>query len=255
MQSESFSTGDTFVDTELQTPAGSVAEEKQLEAEQLHAAMRKELRSSAWWLIGMGALSLVASGIFDASFGVLLIVIGLAFFLVKDATMFVLFGVAMAWAAVTNAAGAIGAGEWGWVVLSILQVYWTARLFMDYVRFRPAQANWAPKACDSRADHPGTAGIDQAFPVVGCGLSALALFGVVAMSFAMVVVLGMAESNELPTVYGFGMGLVVDFAVLSLAVSLASLLSRFRLKILSILGVAGSALVLLSYLVLAAVGS
>jgi hypothetical protein len=254
MNTEPFSADEIVVELEPQATADSLTEEKQLAAEQLHAVMLKEIRSWRWWLLGTGAVSLVASAFLSASWGVLLIAVGLASFLFKDAAMFVVFGVTMAWAAVTNTIAGIGGQEWGWVIFGILQVYLAVRVFMNYVRFKRAQADWVAMAGESGASRPGTAGIDQAFPVVGCALGALALFGVVAFFIALVVVFGMLEAKEAPRAFGFGLELVVDVGVLAFAVSLASLLSRFRLKVLSILGVVGSAAVLVLYLLMSVAG-
>jgi hypothetical protein len=150
---------------------------KRFETERSHEAMLKEIRTWAFWLIGIGVLSLVASTLLDASWGILLIVVGLVSFLFKDAAMFVVYGVTVAWAAVSNAIGGIGAQQWVWVIFSVIQVYITVRVFISYARFRRVQANWVAMVSDGSGTSPVQDRANRVFPPAGCALSALALLG------------------------------------------------------------------------------
>ncbi len=100
--------------------------------------LNKEIRSWGTWLLVWGALSLIASGIFDASWGVLLIIIGIASFFVKDIAMLVVYAVTLAWAGIWNILSSFLDGSWAWGIFSVVQFYMAVRTFQVYARFRRA---------------------------------------------------------------------------------------------------------------------
>ncbi len=67
-------------DTAEEIPSVDPEVEKAIKVEAFHADLNRETRSTGFWMLVWGGLSLVASGIFDASWGVMLIVIGIASF-------------------------------------------------------------------------------------------------------------------------------------------------------------------------------
>ena len=87
-------------------PVAPVAAPSALDlAASTHAVMVKEIRSWSYWLLGLGALHLVASGFLDAPWGILLLAVGLVSFVFQEAAMFVIYGVTLAWAATSNVTG------------------------------------------------------------------------------------------------------------------------------------------------------
>jgi hypothetical protein len=215
-----------------------------------HEHMLKEIRSWAFWLIGIGVISLIASSFLDPAWGILLLLVGLASFFIRDAAMFVIYGVTLVWAALFNAISGFGGQNWGWAGFSLIQIYMAVRVFKNYGLFKQAQTNWETlHTSDQSTPVPSKAA--RIFPPAGCVLSVLAVLGVVALVVAMTVIFGVFEAAEAPAAFSLGIGLVVDLGVLGLAVSFAALLSRFRLKVLSILGVIGSSIVLLLFLAIA----
>jgi hypothetical protein len=70
-----------------------------------YAAMLKEIRSWGFWSLGLGAVHLVTSGFLSAPWGVLLIIVGLASFYFRTASMFIIYAVTLAWAALSNLLG------------------------------------------------------------------------------------------------------------------------------------------------------
>lgn len=250
MRDESSPESDSLLEIEAQETPNLSRHNRQLMAEAQHEAMLKKIRSWAYWLLGIGAISLIASGFLDPSWGILLIVVGLASFLFKDAAMFVIYGITLIWAAIMNTIGGIDGQEWGWAAFSIIQVYIAVRTFMMHARFRKAQADWDEMISSSDGRSPVLSGAARVFPTAGCALSALALLGVVAMVIATVVMIDVLATEKVSSYYAVGLGLVIDLGVLGLAVNLASLLSHFRHKALSILGAIGSSIVLVLFLIL-----
>ena len=82
------------------------------EAAQLDAIIASE-RTRSWgrWLIVMGVIQLVASQFLDPGWGVLLMLVGVASFYFRSLAMLAVYGVIMAWAAISNAFGGIGSDD------------------------------------------------------------------------------------------------------------------------------------------------
>ncbi len=244
-------------DDEVRAPTDHLVPNDPLEAarranvENRFQAMLKEIRTSAFWLIGVGVVSIVASGFLSAAWGILLVVVGLASFFIKDAALFVVYGVTLAWAAISNALGGIHGQGWGWAAFSLLQIYLVIRVFRDYRGFRRVQSEWQgmPHPDDQAAAAPSR--VVRAFPAVGCLLGALALVGVVILFVALLDVVGWLEVEEV----GPALDFVINLAVLGLAVSLAGLLARYRPKVLAVLGIIANSIVLLLYVALALLSS
>lgn len=244
-------------DDEVRAPTDHLVPNDPLEAarranvENRFQAMLKEIRTSAFWLIGVGVVSIVASGFLSAAWGILLIVVGLASFFIKDAALLVVYGVTLAWAALSNALGGIHGQGWGWAAFSLLQIYLVIRVFRDYRGFRRVQSEWQgmPHPDDQAAAAPSR--VVRAFPAVGCLLGALALVGVVILFVALLDVVGWLEVEDV----GPALEFVINLAVLGLAVSLAGLLARYRPKVLAVLGIIANSIVLLLYVALALLSS
>jgi len=83
--------------------------------------MSRDVRSWGKWLIGLGVVHLIASGSLDASWGIMLILLGAMSILFTSPSMYVIYAVTMAWAGISNL---IGAGL-AWGVFAIFQFYLT----------------------------------------------------------------------------------------------------------------------------------
>jgi hypothetical protein len=205
--------------------------------------MRREIRSWGWWLLIWGVIHLIGSGYLNAPWGVLLLLVGASSFYFREAPVFVVYGVTLAWAAVSNLTG----GSTGWIIFALIQVYMAVRVFQQYFRFRHAQS-----IHDTSLDETERLRLEQRagtfFPWSGCLLSALAGVGVPGL-----MVLGIVLESSRPldeNMLGLAVGFLIDFAVLGLAFSLASLLSGFRYKLVSILGLVASVLLLAGWVIL-----
>jgi hypothetical protein len=215
---------DPGVDTTAKTlsPAGT------------HAKMLKGVRSWGIWSLALGFLHLILSGL-SGPWGLVLIVVGLASFVFRESAMFAVYGVILAWIAIAN----MLTGRVEWIVFSVIQLGLAFLTFKQYRDFRQAE-----KALDSV---PGPQRATRSFPQIGCALGALALVAFIAV-FAGAVVLEVTATTGLDALLMWLEGAAIGLAVLGLGVGVASLLSRYRYKLLSILGLVASALVLLSEL-------
>jgi tetratricopeptide (TPR) repeat protein len=201
----------------------------------IYAKMQKQVRSWGLWMLVFGALSLIISGLSDP-WGFVVLMVGLASFVFRETPMFVVYGTILAWVALNN----MLSGQVGVIVFGVFGLVLSFLTFRSYTRFRRAE-----KALDYP---PGPQRASRAFPQIGGALGALALvgFGIV---IAGGVILALAEVTQVPVYLVWLEGLVINLAVLGLAVAVASLLSGYRHKVMAVLGIVASSLVLLLELV------
>jgi hypothetical protein len=197
-----------------------------------HAKMLKEVRSWGLWLLGFGVLNLILSGL-SGAYGVVLLIVGLASFVFREASMFVVYGTILVWAATSN----IFSGQTGWIIFAVVQVVFAFVVFRKYARYRDAEK--------TLASAPGPQRASRAFPQIGCALGALALAGLVITFVAAMISVVVSGGTDVPPVLVWLEGLATGLAVLGLAVALASLLSGYRYKLIAVLGMVASSLVLL----------
>ncbi len=220
-------------------------------AAQTYALMLREIRSWGFWSLGLGMVSLVASGFLSAPWGILLLIVGIASFYFREAAMFVIYGVMLIWAALSNILG----GQVSWILFALFQFLLAFQVFRQFYRFRRSQADYGALLAEGALGTPPVperAG--RVFPWVGCLFTALSLGSLVAI-LAWVIILFVSEEVKNPPVFfDFMIPLVVNLGVLGFAVSLAALLSGYRYKILAVLGIVAGILELLFLLTLAALG-
>ncbi|HET7087498.1 MAG TPA: hypothetical protein VFL17_02495 [Anaerolineae bacterium] len=209
---------------------------------EMSALMLRETRSWGIWLLGLGAVHLVASGFLSAPWGILLLTVGLASFYFRGASMFIVYGVTLAWAAINN----LLARESGWAIFALFQFFLAFQVFRQFFHFRQAEREYATLRVQEALPSPLIPErAVRAFPWAGCVLGALSLAGLVTSIVMVIVLVAFAQVTELPGFVGLIEGLAVDLGVLGLAVGLASVLSGYPYKVLAWLGIVASALVLL----------
>ncbi len=99
------------------------------------AVMLKDMRSWAWWLVGLGALHLFTAGVNGIGWAGLLFMVAIGSFIFKDAVIYVLYTVTLAWAGISN----LVSGQSGWMFFSFLQFYIAYQTFRSYKRFQKFQ--------------------------------------------------------------------------------------------------------------------
>jgi len=211
------------------------------------AIMLKDMRSWAWWLVGLGVLHLFIAGVNGIGWAGLLFMVAAGSFVLKDAVMYVLYTVTLVWAGISN----LVSGQSGWMFFSFLQFYMAYQTFRSYKRFQklqddiihiqmaeiePAERTWfvAPKV----------------FPWLGGMLGIGALAGLVLVVGAIVAISVTSAQEPSDTLLILAVEIIVNAAVLGVAVSLGALLARYRYKAASIFGLISSCLVLIIWLML-----
>jgi hypothetical protein len=208
-----------------------------------HIKMQKEIRSWGVWLLLFGVLHFVGSGLLSAPWGVLLLAVGLSSFYFHEPAMFVVYAVTLAWAAVSNLLGA----DVTWIVFGLFQIYLAVQVYRKFKQYDVVQTNFRRLVAEDRITAaPERDRAASIFPVSGCLFSALALLGLVAL---VVFVFGsLLLDLDVPDAVDFFIGLVVNVAVLGLAVGLATIVSHYRHRALAVLGAIASVLVLVMYI-------
>lgn len=213
-----------------------------------HALMLKEIRSWGIWLLGFGVLHVLTSGFLSAPWGIMLIVVGLGSFVFRSASMFIVYGVTLAWAAISN----LSSFEVTWVVFSLLQVYMAYRTFRQYGRFNKVESAYSKLV--NIVEEDGSIPADRTarwFPWLSLLLGCSSFFGLVLL-FSIVIVLAIASEDDgtVPGYFDFLFGLLMNAGVLGFSVGLASVLARHRPLPVAVIGTAAGALALVVHLAL-----
>jgi hypothetical protein len=212
-----------------------------------YALMLKEIRSWSLWLLGLGVLHIILSGFLNASWGILLIIVGLASFYYRTSSIFIIYVVTLAWAAVSN----LKSLESGWIFFSLVQLFIAFRVFQQYRRFRETESKFINLDPDNTNNSSMTKErAAHSFPWIGSFLGCSSMIG---LGILLVLTLILASANGwksvVPNYYVFIEGMVANIAVLGFAVSLASLLSKYRPNVPAIIGSIAGGLIMAFYLV------
>jgi len=209
-----------------------------------HALMLKEIRSWALWSLGLGAVHLLQSGFLDSAWGILLIVVGLASYYYRTASMFIVYSVTLTWAAVSNLVSL----NPEWMIFAVVQVYLAYRTFTAFRRFSRVEGEFIQLAEENRV---GNRRAQLSFPWIGALLGLASVFGCVLYWLLTFVLVTTSGANfEPPAYYILLIRLVDIISVMGFSISLASLLSKHTPKALPIIGViSGGGLMILSLVV------
>jgi len=215
-----------------------------LELQASHTAMLKEIRSWGLWSLGLGVIHIFSSGFLNSGWGILLIIVGIFSFYYRTAPMFMVYTVALSWAAVSNLISL----NTEWVVLALFQIYLAFRTFKDFQRFRKSEDEL------TQADSDISMACQRArksFPWIGSLLGCSSVIGLVILFF-LTLYLGSTYGWEStpPFYYNLAQGLIETFGVLGFAVSLAALVSRHTPRALPIIGLIASVLFMIVWLIL-----
>jgi hypothetical protein len=205
-----------------------------------NVAMLAEIRSWAFWSLGLGALHLITSGFLSAPWGILLVIVGLASFYFRSASMFIIYAITLAWAALSNLLSL----ETGWIFFALYQFYLAFRVFQKYRLFQ----NIEREASESTAiDFAPKERANQFFPWLGSFFGCSSIVGFVLLFLVVVfITIGSNGTATPPDYFGFIEGLIVNFGVLGASISLAALLSKYKLKALAWIGLIGGVLTVLA---------
>lgn len=197
------------------------------------AKMQREIRSWGIILFLLGVVSVFANGFANAGWGILLIGVSLASFYFREAPMFVIYGVTISFAAISNFLSGTG----GWPAFAFVQVFFAFQTFRQYVQFR------ATGTADEVLPAQNRSG--RIFPWAGFAFGVVSLAGFGGIVVTAILLALMPENEALSAALSFSESLIVDMAILGFALGLASLLSRFQHKVFATIGLAAGLLVLL----------
>ncbi len=205
------------------------------------SAMARELQSWAKWSLGLGVLQMIAAGGFSF-WGAVLILVGLASFYFQESSMFVIYGVTVGWAGISN----VTSGDGKWMFFALLQAYFAFQIFRQFLRFRKAEV----AALSSNLGDLPTGRAERFFPWVALGTGLLALFLSYGGFLTGVVVVIVSELEGIPNLFLVLMEIGIHLGVLALAVGLSAWLCRYKYRGASIAGFVMGVLTLLGYGVL-----
>jgi len=214
------------------------------EAGLLYARMVQGVNSWGRGLLLLGAVQVVASGFLSAGWGILVILVGLASFYFKDAAMFLVYALTIAWAAIQN----LLAGNIVWIGFAILQFWWAYGLLRDFHRYRSVQARYLAEL-ESGAS-TGTAPPMRAARVFPWASLALGVFTLVAAAGLFLWIVLLVPEGEPPQVLFLLLELMPSLAGVGLAMGMGAFLCGYRFKLAAALGMLGCTLVMLGWLVL-----
>ncbi len=213
-------------------------------------SMLREIRSWGFWSIGLGAVHFITSGTLSAPWGLLLIVVGLSSFLFPSASMFVIYGVTLAWAAIYNLIGL----NLTWVFFAAVQVYFSVRVFLAYRRFQKTEIDYLASDAVDPAAKKSTLRSARIFPWLGALVGIFSLLGYVVFIVAIFALAVMVQGTyTLPAYVDFIDATLVNLGVLGFALGLATLLSKYRPRALGIVALVAGLLTLLLFIALAVI--
>jgi len=213
-----------------------------IEIQERHEAMLKEIRSWGLWSLGLGVLHIFFSGFLNSAWGALLIIVGFSSFYYRTASMFIVYTVALSWAAISNLVSL----DTEWVVMALFQIYLAFRTFKDFRRFKKSEDDLTGADEDLLT---ASQRAQKSFPWIGSLLGCSSVIGIVVLFF-LTIYLGAVYGWEstTPAYFEIAAGLVETFGVLGFAVSLAALISRHKPRALPIIGLIASGLFMVVWL-------
>ena len=229
--------GDDLEGMQSQTTAMAAPED--IATERL--VMLKEIRSWGIWSLGLGAVHILAGGFFSAPWGILLLIVGLASFFFRTASMFIIYTVILIWVAFSNALSGLG----GWMLFALLQLYLAARVLQQFRRFRQVELKLVEPTANHTHDNALIVSRSrQFFPWLGSLLSCSSVLGILILFAALILMEAAGETTTYAQLWAFLVDLTMNVGVLGFAVGLASLLSGYRPKILGITGLVAGLLIM-----------
>jgi hypothetical protein len=223
----------------------------------------RQTRSWATWLLVMGVVQLVANSFLDPGWGIVLIAVGAASLYLRSLAMLPVYGVTMAWAAVSN----LAAREIWWSGFALLQFYWAFSVFRQFLSLRgvatrmttAALGGMAPRGASGRWESPiePVVGPDRAskvFPWAGCALSGVAGVALIAVLVGFLVYTAISEGSPGDAALRIGLSLPLNMGVLGLALGVATVLMRYRYSVVGLLAIIGGGVLLAGFLALIILG-
>jgi len=218
---------------------------RQMSTPDAYQKMQSDLRGWGWALVVLGIVHLVATNFLSLPHGLLLIAVGLLSFLVREASMYILYAVMLAWAAIGNLMAFSAAA--GWAFFGVFQVILSVQVFQRFFVYKKVQVDHnASLASDELQDaSPPPGRTDQIFPLGSIILGSWGLLGIVC-GYGIIFVMGAAEQTGMIDVAGFGVDVALIMGVLGFALGLAAILADSPRRVLSIIGTVAGGLTMVT---------
>jgi hypothetical protein len=159
--------------------------------------------------------------------------------------MFVVYGVTIAWAAISNLLSL----QVEWLLFSLFQIILAVSLFRRFFSYRKVEEKPIQSASVFTSQTTDRSLKSQkVFPITGCFLGVLSIGGFIVSVLAMMFYPLEAGNDQITLLLEFGAELMVNIGVLGVAISLASLLSKYSPRYLTIGGLVSGAITLLAFL-------
>ncbi len=195
--------------------------------------MLRQVRSSAYWSLGLGALHLIAPGL-SKPWGATLVGVGALSLLLPTPAMQIVNVVTILWVAVLN----MLSGNPIWGAIAATQLWNGVQSFRRWRKVeQQRQLIEGASVVDGRE-----ARARRIFPWAGLGLGLGSMFGIIALFVSAIVygaLYGDGGSATFYAIVGFVETLVVNLGVVGFAVSLAALLAGFRPRPVAVVGLLG----------------
>jgi hypothetical protein len=224
----------------------------------LVAEMYKNFRSWAGISLVLGGISVIASRIFDAGWGIVLIIIAVLSWKARIPGMFAVYAVIMAWAAFTDLVAGLSGGEWWWLRLGLMQVFWTVAIVKQYRKYRGLPLQELHQSGGWPADLAAPQDeklISSRFAIAGAVLAGANFILLPRLCIGTVVYEIQTQITETPAITIALLSGLLNFTILALGLSGAALLAKTPKKGLAILGVAMSGLQLITWIGLWVLGT
>ncbi|MBI4926157.1 MAG: hypothetical protein HY835_00220 [Anaerolineae bacterium] len=214
-----------------------------LPAQPIQSTFNSDVRGWGVWLMITGVMSLIASAEMSSSWGVMLIVLGAGSFVFRTPALYVIYGCTLLWAAIQNA---LMSGDGMWMAFSLLQVFLSVRVFMQFRRFNRAYQAGVKAAAGGEAGAETVESLQPDpyagfLPWISLALGFFSLLGFGAVFIATILLPEGSPTAQLDYLFE----LMINLGLLGFTAGLGSLLSRHRFKGASIAGLILGGLVVL----------
>ncbi len=224
--------------------------------------MYMRIRGWAVAALLLGGLAAASGNVLDPIWGIVMVVVAILSWRIKTPAIFVVYSVPLAWAALMNgvrvfvgvamygAAALIGAVDMAWLVLALLQVFWTVLTLRQFRKYRRLPLRELFEAGTWPADlapPQPEAVVTGRFAIAGIVLAVISLALLPCIIVGSYVLVTAADTGPTPQQMAWLLPGAADVAVLALAFSCAGLLSGNDKKGWAIAGVAVSALELIGW--------
>jgi hypothetical protein len=207
-----------------------IAEElsPELEAISKEFQMQNEIRSWGRSSLVLGVIHLISFGLLAPSWGVILLLVGIASFQIIDPAMFVVYSISLGWVGLNNA---INSDFGFWTFFGFYQIYLAFRVYKKYNFYKGKQLIEESEQNEEKLEKLNKASY---FPNVGCWLSVVSLIVFVGIFMFMILFVAYsAAQNQEATlnndrIFTIVLDVSVGLGVIGFSASLAALLSKFK---------------------------